>query len=493
MSRIKNSVAELYLDQTKESSLIEAVEPVNDKADSFDPGDFPIDALSPVMRQIAIEHAEVHKIPVCMTAMTALAVGSGAMGKTFNLTHAVNGKSSFPNIMVVIAAERGVGKGVCSQIAKPLWDASCQLAEEFKVEQAKRRAKVESLNTQKKSLLKKVGTYRSDKQYNPEDPLVQIERELVELQGSDRSPSYIEGNATSEALTDTLLASKHTIFSSSPEAGALVRVALGEYKNFGDFDLLLSGYSSEPVTISRRSRGQVNLEPTISSLWFVQPYILHELISNSEAFERGLTARILIFDAKAEPEEDDGNEQQISAETQIAWENTINSILTKRENSSDPHTVQCSNEAREVFREFHNEIVGLRKGKFRDISGELSRCRENAIRIALCLWVGDKAEGELTAEQAERAVRIERWCLYSYMQILKGSRYEKKMEKVDELSSLVIQTGGQITLRDLKRRHGIEEKEVEALAREFPERFKVETHKPDIGRPSRVLRNMHRK
>ena len=71
MSRIKNSVAELYLDQTKESSLIEAVEPVNDKADSFDPGDFPIDALSPVMRQIAIEHAEVHKIPVCMTAMTA--------------------------------------------------------------------------------------------------------------------------------------------------------------------------------------------------------------------------------------------------------------------------------------------------------------------------------------------------------------------------------------------------------------------------------------
>ena len=137
--------------------------------------------------------------------------------------------------------------------------------------------------------------------------------------------------------------------------------------------------------------------------------------------------------------------------------------------------------------------MGLRKGKFRDISGELSRCRENAIRIALCLWVGDKAEGELTAEQAERAVRIVRWCLYSYMQILKRSRYERKMEQVEELSSLVDQSGGQITFRNLQRCHGIYEKEVEALAREFPERLKVETHKPDIGRPSRVLRNTHRK
>lgn len=67
------------------------------------------------------------------------------------------------------------------------------------------------------------------------------------------------------------------------------------------------------------------------------------------------------------------------------------------------------------------------------------------------------------------------------------------MEQIDELRSLVNQNDGQITLRDLKRRHGVEEKEVEALAREFPERLKVETLKPDIGRPSRVLRNTDKK
>ena len=78
------------------------------------------------------------------------------------------------------------------------------------------------------------------------------------------------------------------------------------------------------------------MEPTISALWFVQPYILHELISNPEAIERGLTARLLIFDAKAEPEEDDGIVRHILPEMQSAWENIINRILTKRENSADP-------------------------------------------------------------------------------------------------------------------------------------------------------------
>lgn len=46
-----------------------------------EPGEFPLDALSPIMREIAASVADTFQVPVAMPAMAALAVHAGAMGK----------------------------------------------------------------------------------------------------------------------------------------------------------------------------------------------------------------------------------------------------------------------------------------------------------------------------------------------------------------------------------------------------------------------------
>ena len=96
----------------------------------------------------------------------------------------------------------------------------------------------------------------------------------------------------------------------------------------------------------------------------VQPFLLRELIENEEALERGLTARMLLF--VLEPEriaEDDGRVREISSEAKAAWDNLIRAILHARHKNPRPEQIVWSSEAREIFRPFYNESVGLRNGK----------------------------------------------------------------------------------------------------------------------------------
>jgi hypothetical protein len=104
--------------------------------------------------------------------------------------------------------------------------------------------------------------------------------------------------STSAALTEILKRNGETIFSFSPEAGELVRIALGKFNKdqAADFDLFLSGYTVESARETRISREDSgDFVPCISVLWFCQPFLLREIFTNEEALERGLTARVLPF------------------------------------------------------------------------------------------------------------------------------------------------------------------------------------------------------
>ena len=222
------------------------------------------------------------------------------------------------------------------------------------------------------------------------------------------SPSLIEGNVTSEALALALRAGDQALLLYSPDAGDLVRVALGKYAKgeSGDFDLLLKGWTSAAAFRNRVGSGRNNLCPTLSALLFVQPYILAELLANEEAFERGLTARPRIFDCQLELQDDDGKVRSVPKDVALAWQEYIRWCVKDQPSKALSFDVRCSPEAREVFRYFYNEANALRRGRCVDVEGELSRWRENAIRVALNLWLADGVGGEITAEQAERAVRI---------------------------------------------------------------------------------------
>lgn len=476
--------------------------------DTFDlePGQFPIHALNPVMRAMVENVADVHRVPVELPAMCAVGIVSGALGNAFTLTGAVNGRDCHGNLYVIPAAPKSSGKGsVAGALVRPLLDASAELEADFKKNQ------LPGLKTEKAILEKRVnvlvnelatGKTGTGKERKPMGEMEKMEtqRELERAHARldvivpilEALPTYWLGNATSEAMERQFKRNDLGLFCYSPEAGATVRVMLGKYTKgeAADLDLYLSGYTVEDWRSDRIGRGVCQIKPCLSMLLMVQPSILRELMGNEEAFERGMTARTITFIVETEPLEDDGIVRHIKGGTESAWSQLVRGILTRREAlAGNPHRITCTPEAREIFRQFHNESVRLRRGEFRDIEAELGRWRENAVRLAIGQCVADDLEAqELTGEQATRAVEIMRWCARSALKITNAARMQKWAKRADELHALLAgKPGGKETLRNLDKNHGFGPEEVHALAgQHFPEKFSVRVFATG-GRPSEIV------
>ena len=472
----------------------------------LDPGDFPIHALSPAMREIAEELAQVHQVPVEMPAMVAVGILAGALGNKFTLAGAVNGKVSHGNLYVVVAAAKSSGKGsVSDMLARPLLQASAALDERYRNEERPNLMAEKAVLTKRVTVLvnelasNKTGTGES-RQAMGEAERLESREELKEAQARldwiepflDSAPTLWLGDATSEAMARQFKRNNLGLLCYSPEAGSVVRVMLGKYSksDAGDFDLYLSGYSVEPWRSDRIGRGVCQITPCLNMTLLCQPSILRELLGNEEAFERGMTARLLCFVVETEPQEDDGVVRKVSDAAESGWGELIKGILhTRRESMKEPRRIVCTPEAREVFRQFHNESVKLRRAEYRDIEAELGRWRENAIRIAIGLCVADDIEAqELTEGQATRAVEIMRWCARSALKLTNEARAQKQNERADELQDILVRRGGKETLRNLNKNNGFKPDEVHSLAKQFPKQFVMETLKNTVGRSSETVR-----
>ncbi len=472
---------------------------------AVEPGPFPIEALSGVQRAIVAETAEVHQIDPALPGMAAVATVAGAIGKGHIVHGAVNGKDTPLNLYILAGAPKSYGKGAASSITRPLIDASTELAENFRAnvrpdlitEQRTLEARIKALV----AVLGKDGIGGEPmtmiEKHERKDELTRMQARLDEITLlAKQLPSYWIGSATTPAMVDCLVRNGESIFSYSPEAGELVRIALGRFtkNDAADFDLLLSGYTVEPYRETRVGRGDNLLTPCITSLWFCQPFLLRELAGNDEAAERGLTARALAFVCEhGDIPEDDGVHRRVSDRARDRWAMLVKDILASR--PTEPTIIECSREAREVFRVWHNESVRLRNGSCQDIEGELGRWRENAIRLAGGLAVADHFSmptGDdltLTADHAERGVMLARWACFSTLSMMQGGREGRRLARAQSLARLVTDAGGKVTLRDLRRSHGYDQDEVVRLATAYPALLEVQRIGPGDqgGRPSEVL------
>jgi hypothetical protein len=469
-------------------------------SESLQAGLFPLDALNPVMREIAEQSADVYQIKCELPGMAGIAVMAGAIGKGIVIQGAVSGRETHCNLYVIPGAPKSYGKNAAATMAAPLRDASNELAESFRQTERPTLLTEKKVSEKREQLL--VKKCADDETGEPERQEKQVELAKIQKRLDEIEllltwpPTHLVGNATSAALTEILKRNDETIFSFSPEAGELVRIALGKFTKdrAADFDLFLSGYTVESARETRISRGDSgDFVPCISVLWFCQPFLLRKLFTNEEALERGLTARVLPFIVEHEGNipEDDGIVRCVSDSAREAWDSLVRCVLEYRQSAQ---IIECSPEAREVFRTFHNEAVRLRNGKYRAIEGELGRWRENAIRIAGGQCVADAlSKGEdvqsliVTGEQAERAVKIARWSHLHSLAMLNKGLADRQWQRVETLQALVSRYSGAVTLRDLRDRHGFAPDEVKRLAAEYPHALSIQTHKPITGRPSEIL------
>lgn len=465
------------------------------------PGPFPLECLPNVMRAEVETVAKTYELPPELPGMAALATLAGAIGKGAVVRGAVNGRDTHCNLFIWIAAPKSFGKGSAAGVVRPLLELSQQLGADFREhEMPDIRARLKVAEKQSAILVIQIATGKDNKKLMTQaeksearDCLVKVEKEVAELKRlSDGLPSYHAGSATGAALAMVLRRNDGMVFSYSPEAGDMIRVALGRYTADGkaDADLLLSGYTVEPFKENRVGRGEVDIIPCITTLWFCQPSLMREIIGNDEAFERGLTARALMFCCEREGPIpfDDGIIRSLNEAAIEAWQESLTKAVKLRE-ALEPLVIECSPEAREVFRSFHNEAVVYRNGNFRDIEAELGRWRENAIRIAGVLAVAEEVT-TITEEIANRAITLARWTHLSGLAFINAGAEARRRSRLDRIIDLIKEADGCITLRRLRDSHGFGEAEVEHLATIFPSKLIVEDRPGGVkgGRPSRIVK-----
>ncbi len=453
------------------------------------PEKFPIASFPLSLRTVASEMAAVYQTPVCLPAMSTLAVLSGAVGKSVVVHRAFKDRQTRLNLFVIAVAERGSGKGVIGEtLCKPIAQESQELAKKHRVMVTSKRGELEVLKKEAARLTQDTANTAGHERANQLETLGNHHQRLEELEReANREFALLVGDTTSEKLGCALADNGETLFAYSAEAGAAVKVALGKYTDGGDFDLLLSAYSGDSVRTGRMGRKSVLLEnPCLALLWLVQPVVIRQLVADAEAFARGLTARPLLFDTSAIREHDDRRNLDFTGGD--SWHGFIAPILHERLSGNSPRVITCTAEAREVFCKFHDESVDLERDHFADVAGELSRWRENAIKVSGLFAIAEGANG-ISVDLAERAVAVVRWAGLNYLQLLMSGRRERLRDDLQRVLDLLKENGGAINLGELSRNHGIKRGALCSLMAAFPAHLEIKRiPQAGAGRPAEVLR-----
>ena len=451
-------------------------------------GDFPEESFTPVMREYAESLSATYGVPPPLFLGMMLGAISGAAGKGSRVTGGASGFGSYANLFLLFGLETGSHKSVVNQIIKPITDEQNRRREKWNLEELpvikahldkyraeQRKHTIEVSQSDRNDVAKKIALYEEQ---------------------TKKNPALLIGSATTSALANGLqhMASE-TAFLFSPEAGDMVRVALGLFRDTGmDADLLLSGFTGEVYDQARMGSGQIYVKsPCVSLLGMVQPVIVREALCHKEARDRGLLGRFLFIPLENPMVFDDGTRPPLNHEKEGRWWSLLSGILQDRFKTGDtPQIVECTPAAAEVFREAHNESVTWINGEHQDIRAWLVRYREQAVRVALCLHLAtSNPAGELTEDTAQRAVAFVRWVMAQLVEMLYNTRTSILKERFQELDDLIPEDG-YITLRNLKR-NGFTEAAVKQLCSLSEGKFVFWVYEAEYGgTPSpRVMRKSH--
>ena len=124
-------------DKSRVALLVPAFKAAQTEA-LYEPGPFPVAALSGWQARVCEALARHHKVQRDLVGMAALAVTAATLGKAWVLEGVLPLVKNFANIFVFSGCNSGGGKAAAAQLATPLLNASDKLVEEWTTNQKPR-------------------------------------------------------------------------------------------------------------------------------------------------------------------------------------------------------------------------------------------------------------------------------------------------------------------------------------------------------------------
>jgi hypothetical protein len=454
------------------------------------PAEFPFDAFPLLIRNLAEDVALGYQVSRCLSAMSALGVVSGAVGKSVVVQNAYKTRPTLLNLYLVPVADHACGKDrIGRTLCVPLSGHSQDLAEIHAegLESARLILCILKKSFQqgvKEALKKPTADHKA-----LYERLNGLQSQIGKLEADvQRRVAMLTNNTSSESLAHFLADNQETIFSYTPDAAKAIHEISGQgsLRDGVNLDLLVAAYDGSNFRLHRNPTDLNLLHPCLALLWHLQPSAARELIESRAAAEHGILARMMIFNTGARREYD--NRQTHELKYFNEWTTFINSLIGRRESEATRSIITCSPAAREIFAKFDDESIDLGYGPLADCAGLLTRWRENAIKVA-GLFALVEGVWEIKEELATRAIRVMRWAGYSFLAMRQAGRYERLREELVSLEQLLRDHGGQMSVGELASSHGINRGRLNAIASTFPDRVEIEI-RPQVasGRPAAVVK-----
>jgi hypothetical protein len=461
---------------------------------------FPLDTLPRTFRAPVEEVMRHYRVPALIPATCALVINGAALGR--GLVTKSNVRRTYANLYAIIGAKSGTGKTVVfDEFMTPLEQLQYEMLTDFKAQEKPRaEAELKLIQAEVQRLLKiKI----SPQTFDPADDarqerLSELLQKQAELEDRLEAASRLWCvDFTSEALGVLLANSHEQIAVLSDEGGLALYNMLGRYTKgvVTDDILLCKAKSVNATTVDRLSRPPILLRhPCVALLLLVQPDLLRMAFSNERLLVGGFLARCLSADSRIQIQyEEESTFSEANSDVMETWNQHIRALVKNFRAADDPYWVNPEQGVRALSRKYHNEIVDQIRGSLWDIDSFAMRWVERAWEIALNLHAGfygvECYRHLLSKETFANAIQISTYFAERQLEVLNAMRVKTINDNRDRLQEILEANGRKpVTLRDLKRRHGMERQEVLNNVKSHPELFGIaEVRRTTGGRLSLVV------
>ena len=403
---------------------------------------FPTSLLPPPLKAMVLEFTAVYEVPEVMPAAIGLAMNSAAIRNGLRIASG-KGRYTMGNIYILLSGESGTCK-----------------------------------STSLGSFLK------------PFQKIQKSEPSSEHAEGC--TPRLICSDTTGPALAKLLAANGEAILNATAEAGNLLNVVSKSANPLGQ--LLLKGYSGDPVEIDRMNRDPIVIKkPCITVCWLCQPHRIEQFLASDHLMEDGLLARFHVAHSMARmaymPDEDKAINDAVSE----SYGNVINELFEDYGRRVDaPVTVNTSKEAFAILQAYHNLNVQRWHVENGSLRCCIARWTEQAWRMTLVLHAathgGNSHRIAVDRETAERAVALQEWFVLQQVSIIRGTTRKQEDIRLEKLCDLLREAPNhEMKQRDLRNSHGFSHEEVRRLVESAPSKLNLQDRQNSRGGPRSVV------
>jgi hypothetical protein len=427
---------------------------------------FPIDALPPVLGDLAKSIAKAHKSEdkIGVIALPLIAVFSGSLGQgvVVKTKHYI----SYPNLFVYCSVgSGGIKSVVIDEAERPVIEFQKSLFKRYEQEtKPAALAELRKIETQ----IEAIKDFPDGDDEEVMSELAQLYHRKAEAEKELEFCPVKLDDFTPEAMVMHGI-NNGRVFISSDEGGIVSDILCGRYsKGFTNDGPMCKIWSSSYLSRKRKDGLIWKDCVTGSMLLMGQEHITEQMFQNENMVTSGFIPRLLFATAETPMLYKDKNRRAVCEDARGNYRDVIITVLQKywdKAKEAAPIIIGMTEEAQDAIDDFHNSYVDQGNTTLSGAKRSLHRIAEQATRIALIFHVA-KVYGSMAGldsdvtdinepiglSTVQSAIEVTEWSLQSYLEYSRPGREDTLDELEIDVLSKAKKLNEPFTVRDMQRK-----------------------------------------